>query len=181
MGRALLYGIVAGATFAYLAALPATVRVSATLDAMPEELLRQVAEVELEPVLIPFVESVDVEARDVGVVRYRVRTRVFGLPLSARFVKRFRAEEGEAEWRTLEATFGMQQQGWLRFRRVAGTTGATIEANTAFQTPLLGPVLSRLSAPILHYAFSVWLARLDVSAAGLREPAANDDRRLSHG
>jgi len=189
MRRSFLWGVLAGAAYALLATRPARVRVSESLEAAPEDLLRAVAEVEREPEWIPFVEVVRVEDRERGAafgepsdgsdadtedhggetVRYRVETRVAGLPGWARFHKRIDPSEGRAEWRTLDGMLGFRQRGRLVCERRSDCTFASIRATTRFQAPLLGPLLAHLSRPFLAYAFSAWLRNLDAAVRSAPE------------
>src|SRR4051812_3870717 len=102
MRSSLLWGALGGAAYVYLATRPSRVQVVKSLQADPEALIRLVGEVEREPEFIPWVQSVKVEDRREGSVRYRVTVNVSGMPGWARFQKQILPESGRAEWQTLE-------------------------------------------------------------------------------
>lgn len=161
MNRRLLWGAVFGGVWAYCATQPARVRVTAVQDVEPEPLLDLVSQVEREPEFIPTVQDVQVEDRLGETVRYRVEVQALGIPAWARFQKRIRPDEGWAVWFTLEGMLGMEQRGRFYSIREGGHTLTTIDTETRFNLPLLGPLLAHGSRPFLSFAFAAWLRNLE--------------------
>lgn len=128
------------------------------LDA--DVIISRVADVQNEPALIPFVESVEIHERTPQSVLYTVWGHVFGIPWWMRFIKSWDYGRNTVSWHSEDGSYGIESTG--RLSVVTGRDGNRILLTTGYSVnmPVGARFAERAMKPVLAYALGVWLKRL---------------------
>lgn len=134
-------------------------------DLSPEDIINQIAHVEREPELIPFVRSVEILESGNDFARYRVCGQTYGLPWWIQYKKTWDYETGTVKWWSEKGAYGFQNVGRLTIRKADGRNIIRLDAGFSVCLPWIGCIIERTICPALHYAFGKWLDRLASGAA----------------
>ncbi|MHB1001406.1 MAG: hypothetical protein ACYC27_19375 [Armatimonadota bacterium] len=125
-----------------------------------DEVINIISQVEKEPGIIPFVESVSIIDKGPCCTRYEVKGSAFGVPWWMRFKKAWDQELGVVKWASECGSYGLRNTGRITITDNENGSSIILDSKYVIHKAVVDRYVEKLMRPGLEYAFRIWLDRL---------------------